>query len=783
MANSKKELLEWLALKPRTAGWGAVVAYDRSKCNTLLLQDYINKFTVNSYLEPINEPVAVGDANWQHLSDWVTDVPRLSFEDSSKAAGGEANMKMAVIGGTQVSIDNTVGHKRAIAVHSIDALDHPDLIAENVVLSKISGQVGKDTGQVVLDLGAAEAAKGEWQLTFANSSYERRIGGEFFKQYFKGADKEKRLYHLGKIAYTDQQYLKPASFRLRTITAQGAELNTADNFGDGAVELFICMEGDQEGGTPPTDDWRSLIPNNGGGEYDSAMLLSNYLLMRRIIAEGMNGMFSHGVKFSETYDDRNFLNVLKAQPSIGVFFLPGFVGHTDSYIVEVLKFAFPAANNDSDGLSITVQDDRTIRFGWGDSSVYRQQKCLVKRRGGEEDSDEYTMNIALQVNADIEFVVDADAGGVVAKVKNLLVDMKLSARYVPIPEVAIYLESARGEYATTIKRALDDTTGLLFGKTIEFNTFVLNSILFAGHETIKQKSAEFPGDMVVFGKVVNPFTVAPLEHLMGHGATHPFTVSGDFAGKVKWSVAAIPGSTGEIGSIDEDTGLYSSPALADISGTFTRVRVTATASNHSSSALVTVVARDITVNPVVQICSASTSEASVTRVLSAHTLGEGILEWKVKRGTGTIPARGGSDGKNTYTAGLKDPTLEGSFLIDEIEVMNLATRKTQTAYVVVTHYQADLTITVDLDNSSFPQGKAKLIARDNRENPVTAIWEVSAGNEGIDSDGLYTGDPDGQQRFVLITARKANDASKEGWIILPWPLFELPNKPEPIDNL
>ena len=94
------ELLEWLALKPRTQGWGAVVAYDRNKCNALLLQDYIHKFTADRYEEPISKPVPLGDDYWVHLHDWVTDVPRLSFEDSSQGPGGEVNLRMAIVGGS-----------------------------------------------------------------------------------------------------------------------------------------------------------------------------------------------------------------------------------------------------------------------------------------------------------------------------------------------------------------------------------------------------------------------------------------------------------------------------------------------------------------------------------------------------------------------------------------------------------------------------------------------------------------------------------------------------------
>ncbi|MDQ0127243.1 hypothetical protein J2W17_006243 [Pseudomonas lini] len=779
MANSKKELLEWLALKPRTAGWGAVVAYDRSKCNNLLLQDYINKFTTHSYLEPINEPVAVGDANWQHLSDWVTDVPRLSFENSSKAAGGEASMKMAVIGGTQVAIDNIQGHKRAIAVHSIDALDHPELIAENVLLSKTSGTVG-NAGDVVLDLGAPETAKGTWELTFANTRHERRIGGEFFKQYFKGADKEKRLYHLGKIAYTNQQYLKPASFSLRTTTAKGAELSTADNFGDGSVELFIAMRGDQEGGMPPSDDWMGL----NVGEEDCTILISNKILMKNCILPGARLYAADGYLQLQEIIERGFISYSTTRDGGRLELQYDLIHVGDKILDPYYDWTELGYGNYKVSLLAVSQGAPKLRVAWADR---KDMPIPVAVKNSNSELLGYSsIGLNRVVNADYGFEVDPSSGGVkfILDKSTVTADFPYDtlSKWLNADERRRALESLRAQIIRKYTDILEKIPDLV----PSIDVFVLNSILFNSHTHITMKTSSIPGDLVVFGQFSHPFMITSLEHLMGCGAKHTFTVSKDFTGKVKWSVAAIPGSIGEIGTIDEDSGEYSSPALVDIPGTFTRVMVMATdtASNYSSTALVTVVVRDLTVNPVVQICSASTEDASVNRMLSAHSLGEGILQWEVKRGTGTIPTRDGGDGKNTYTAGLKDPSVEGSFLIDEIEVMNLATRKTQTSYVVVTHYQADLTITIDMDNSSFPEGKAKLVARDGRDRPVAAVWDVAEGNGCIDSDGLYTGDPDGQQRFALITARLGGGAdTKDGWIILPWPLFELFNKPDPIANL
>lgn len=779
MANSKSKLLEWLSLKPRTAGWSAVVAYNRDKCNSLLLQDYINKFTAGSYLPPINKPIPTGGANWEHLSDWVTDVPRLLFDKSSEVGGGSVNMIQAVVGGTQVSIDNVPGHKRAIAIKSIDALDHPELIAENVLLSKTSGTVGKDTGEVVLDLGDPKTAGGMWELTFANTQHERREGGKFFKQYYKDADKEKRLYHLGKIAYTSQQFLKPASFIVRTTTAPGAGVRTAENFADGAVELFICMEGENEGGTPPSDDWKMLIPDDVDKQYDCTVLINNSIVMRKGVYPGALLPTETDINLEEVTDSSGLITGFRTRdssnrtlhfkmdkitvgsryvdPYYGIYTSLGDGNYKVSLVREGANFGTISVswNNDYDVIPLSIN---------GEANKYSDVKFHRALDAYYQYQIDPVTGVATFVALDSSITADFE-------------DVNLT-RWFDAAEIKTILENLSVQTIAHNKRVLQ----FISDSAKSLDVFVVNSILFSNNNTVRLEDGSIPGDLAFFGKFTNPFTIAPLEHLMGHSATHTFNVSNDFTGKVQWSVAAIPGSSGGIGHIDEDSGLYTAPAIGEIDGTFTRVRVTATdpISHYSSSGLITVVVRDITINPVVQICNATTDEETFTRSLSANTLGEGILEWRVSRGNGHIPSRADADGRITYTAPPLDNDLEPSFTVEEIEVKNLATDKTQNAYIVVAHFSQELKVTIDLENSSLPDGKAKLIAKDNRNRVVEAIWKVAEGNGSIDSDGLFTGDPDGQHRFALVTAHTESGGyiDKDGWIILPWPLFELPDKPD-----
>jgi hypothetical protein len=793
--NSKKELLEWLALKPRTEGWGAVVAYNRNKCNGLLAQDYIHKFTTDSYLPPISEPVPTGDANWEHLHDWITTEPRLSFENSSKSAGGLVRMTMAVVGGSQISIDDAPGHNRAIAIKSLDALDYPKLIAEDVALTKTNGTVGKDTGEVVLDLGNPETAKGVWKLTFAHTDHEQCKGGAFFKKYYRNADPKKRLYHLGKIAYTDQQYLKPQSFILRTTTAPGAALSESTNYGDGSVELFVRMEGEAEGGIPPTDDWKHLNTE----EDDCTVLLSNKMVMRKCIYPGLKAVvdaLEEEVVFDEKIENgliRGYVPQTNQSRSKDVlleaFSLGGY--QVDPY----LPFTVPLMSwgNQDSGLSLTVV---TSGDGVGKvrlSAILTHDTNTVVTISMFPENPLYSpFRYDTLIEADYAYQIDPATGVASFVLDKKTIDPRLfqpddfndnlkPLSYFFSPENIIkFYEIINGQFKPIIEKMIEPITT----STKSLDLFVLNSILFNDTTHVRLNSSNFPGDLAFFGRFDVRFAITDQDHLMGHGATHQFKVSPEFTGNVKWSVKVVPGSTGASGTINADTGVYSSPSLDDIDGTYTRVIVTATdtGSTFSSSTLVTVVVRDITVNPVVQICNASPETgAPVTRTLSAGTLGEGVLEWRVVKGDGSIPLRAGPDGKNVFTAAKQNKELEATFTVDEIEVKNLATLKTQRAYVVVNHFKQDLKIVVDKEHSSLPTGMAAFKVTGTRDRPVEAELEVIAGNGHVDSSGIYKSDPASPHRFALVKAVNVNDALQDGWILLTYSLIELPDKP--VDDL
>ena len=220
---TQREYLNWMALSPRTNKWSAFVAYDRDKCNQLLMQEYIEKFDNDSYLPPIDEPYATGETTWHWQLDYVTDVPRLSFENNSNDdTSAEVNMSMAVVGGTQVYLNDAGGTPEVTMISSFDPLDHPELQANRVALKDVKGEVN-GAGSVTLDLGDPDVQKYIWEVSGSRIEHERRVAGAFFKRKFREAEPKRRSFKLGTLAYTEQEFLKPAVFKIRTVMEEGAQ--------------------------------------------------------------------------------------------------------------------------------------------------------------------------------------------------------------------------------------------------------------------------------------------------------------------------------------------------------------------------------------------------------------------------------------------------------------------------------------------------------------------------------------------------------------------------------
>src|SRR5687767_8096640 len=72
------ELLSWMKDQDRMSKWDAIVAMERNKTNLLLIQNYIDKFNLGSYIPPITGTIATGGTGGnfrEYIQEFVMDVP------------------------------------------------------------------------------------------------------------------------------------------------------------------------------------------------------------------------------------------------------------------------------------------------------------------------------------------------------------------------------------------------------------------------------------------------------------------------------------------------------------------------------------------------------------------------------------------------------------------------------------------------------------------------------------------------------------------------------------
>lgn len=785
-----REYLEWAALRPRTNDWSAFVAYDRDKCNHLLQQEYIQKFDSNAYMPPIDDTYATGETTWYWLNNYQTDVPRLSFEnnpDSNGANVAEANMSMAVVGGTEIELYSGPGGGAEVTkISSFDPLDHPELTANRVSLKDIIGQVDQG-GSVVLDLGDPAAQRHVWELTNSRVEHVRRMGGAYLKRKFREAEPARRTYKLGQLTYTEQEFLKPAKFKMRTVMEAGANLRSAANFGNGALELRIAMKGELEGGFPG-EDWLYPLPVDRP-ELNSSLMLKESFLMENIIAGSLAKAFRDpDATFDVRYNNHGFVESITARQTTGGLELgwghyyfngaPAFPGEPSVHELRLNGFFLPMYFGATERMTITRVGGNRFRIVMGAKRGIWCDAVITLSNGNPFQME---LELNAELGADFSLNIDLVAGTVGVE----FIDFQSTIKTVSAkPDdvfaewINLYTDFSRHQ-STVCKEHFAQALSAAFEP---IDVFVLHSLLFNSTDSVQLKTIDVPGDMISFGSIsprLTTFSIDPAEKLLGYSATHTFTTNPAVPG-LKWSVSNLDGTTTDAGQIDANTGRYTAPGLSQIGGTFKRVKITATGTGsnpHVSKALVTIAARAVTLNPLVQTCSASDNQVQ-TRQFSANSL-SGALKWTVIGG-GSIPENASPDRTNVYTAPPKEDvgTTKRTFTVDEVKVINTATQQTQSSFVVVTHDKQNLVLNMELQAA----GKAKFSAKFNGQS-LEPTWDLFPPTDAgsIDATGVYTPSPNSPHQFVIITARATmgDFFLGDAFSIQALPLAALPAKPNP----
>ncbi|VVO42909.1 hypothetical protein [Pseudomonas fluorescens] len=777
--NTIDSLLEWLKVQPRTLGWDAICVYDREKSNRVLLQEYIGRFSTDDYMKPVT--LIVEDNQTPTYKEWIAnyifDRPRISFVDSDLMSA-TAELRKKVVGGSRLTYDQQPGSiPKLIKVALEDALGGPECVME-IDLTHSDGEVTPE-GSVVLNLKTAR----NYRLTHSDSEPLSKLAGRRLQEHFAGLPDKQMTFVLSEMKYEAGQVLKPKHFMIRTQAAPGASVRGALNEGAGAVIMLITLEGGTDGVPPASSkDLRYLIPDG----HSATILLAHKVMLNTVLVEGARRINNVPIPF--TYE-------LKPGTTPGFYFSktlsggavhypnatisrPGYTFELKSLFLPMGKNALPPLPpGDEDGwLSLSLKAERIVFLWYGKLS----QEFTVGSRDGTIDSE-----FAMIASGD--YVLDQDTGTL--KLEYEIDGTVTKSEVKPgsfqnLPEVVNDFSYISDYFHSQFEGMYGNSLAQFVSSTFEINVFTLNSLLFRGDNAVTLKSAHFPLDLALFGEVgptQTRFSVSPLESVIAHSKVFEFKTDPP-QNNLTWTVENIAGATGDVGVIDAQ-GKYTPPTAAQIKGSSIRVKVTAKAGVHTSLALITVMARDITINPLVQVVGAGDSNG---REVSAGSLEGGQLQWSIANpGSGaTVRKSTEKDGDHTYFPGPAIP--DTAFSLDEIVVKKGTS--TQSSFVLVVHRPAVLTVMIDEERTALlPPNQLQLAIAGKGNVPVAPgaldlTWELKKGAGELDpKTGILKVDFAGKHLhpYALVTVMLPSPVpdvlpDSDGHLILPIPLFTIP---------
>ncbi|MCL6703290.1 hypothetical protein [Pseudomonas sp. T1.Ur] len=740
---SLSQLVGAMQGKSLTYGWDALTLYDQRKANELLFQLYIERFnTEDGYIEPLSIVAKWGDDSYkEHIYNLKLSAPRLSFESSDPSLAARARLTMDMIGGMIVSTKEHAGVRYVSKMLQVLPIGGPQLWMDQPVTKGVVTGLG----DVVIDLNNADT----FMANFVIGSLAQEQVGRRFQEYFENnLLPEQKFFSLGSLEGDLNGVLTPKNFEIRTMKSDPTALFGDENYGDGAVMMFITLQDGQDGITFPNKNAPYLIPADGNGaRFTGAMLLSSRVLAEKVLKPALQSSIGNGLVL--TVDDQGQDNAStlvatagggSARYEVRYKYWQGGAGwgyeNDATSTLDPFPYDFTGGSNVNAGLKVDFgEGGLTIDISWAGTISGR---CTVQTQNisGPDVIDfhcSHDVGVRFEVSLDkVTNYVELNNPEVVGDVTGVTFSSHPIVPWNMDGEAAtrnLIIESVR----SLIRGTLDKI------ELPSIDTFLLRNLLFPGHNALHLTEAFVPGDLAVFGEIdpLRTTTVmAPLNSTIEAGSTLQFSLK-PMPANVQWSVRDVDGENTTPGAISA-SGLYTAPSQAQLPNGFVAVIVTAQGTLDGqpvqSSALVSVLHSTIQTNPLYASC-----DTGKTLELEGKPLGNGTLQWTIltPQWGSTLTAVAGKPDERLYTAGNNmDPAVP--FPIDKIEIKNTANNTA--SYIYVTINKVLILVSMVLDESSDPEtGTVQFkLEGDSGPLPVPVTWELLAGEGSVDEDGVYT---------------------------------------------
>lgn len=748
-SNSMESILKSMEGHSVTQQWDAILFYNRRMSNHVLEQEYIKAFTEGKWYDPFNKTLqAAGQQEKIKLINVIFSHPMVSFvsRDEDPEAKPVLMLTWFIKGGDYILYEDADIRSQG----SFNPITGPTLTCE---LRVSAGSISK--GQVMLDLDEAF----DWKFGFTHNSY---FDGEFgylvMHQLLNSMYPDQKKIILSEVKSSGGVDWNPTQFRVEVKIPATARKLDRDSYDDGAIKVYVGLDGNAEGGTPTGEADIYMIPDDK--DYTGAIVISNKAITDKVLSHGFVAMGDEAPGVPTIEEIKEDTHLYKLDGTQGSLFIngedfdqvPGLTAGSSSMLIgKVAESDIQKAE-----FTMAMQDDQ-VNVVW---QGYQPLTLQYNGRG-------YTGELNWQKNISGEFYTVSDTE-IALKLEDTSTVKSLMIPGPGMPDAVLkeweYVTDFYNErvVAPSIKLGLDR----LSSGVPKFNTFALQSILFKNGNVLSLETVHAPGDMVVFGKFRPALTSLQIVNAMPHlvvGEEYDFELEPSGQKKsLTWSVAPLSASkehlVDDIGEIDATTGRYKAPSK--IPGEYLQVKVTVSDNDSSAQSIALV----------------SISKDSIQIV---------PRKFKVTEGGGTLPFKAVSHNKSEITRSMPDNSIstceKDPDVIDQwvFTAGKLPLRDSDhPEYGTVAYVLEEIVFSTELSTKTalalvLPKSQSFVlgykVSEDKKTAEFTALsmgmekscnWVKLYGPGELSKDGVYTFDHESEEeQSIIVNASLALDAS------------------------
>lgn len=728
------QLVNQMQGKSLTYGWDAITLYDQRKTNELLFQLYVERFnSEDGYIEPVTMEGRWGDGSYtEHMFDLKLGAPRLSFEISDPSLPvAKTRLTMDMIGGMIVSTKKFSGNRLFVSrILKVMPVGGPQLwMDQPVTKARVTG-----LGDVFIDLRDAD----NFKANFVVGELAMADVGKRFEEFIKSLGTKLSWFPLGRLEGDMNGILTPNNFEVRTMKSDPNALFGDEQYGDGAVILYITLREGQDG-----DEYLSardpyLIPADGNGEkFTGAMLLSSKILATKILKPALESSIGTELVLRVLDEGKDIASRMEATAG----------GKTLGYSTTVYKWwdaahqreAFADSKVDpfpydftwragaGTGLRVGYGTGGNLTIDWaGDISG----RCKVPSATNHYDfSYQCRYDLAMKLVAKL----DPETSHVELSDPDVY-RMNLTTTY---GGNAAHYWNMEGESATT-DSINNRVKSLIYGVVDKIDipsidTFLIRNLLFPGHNALHLNEAFVPGDLAVFGEIDPLRTTIVLSP-----ANSTIEAS---RGRIQFNVSPTPTNlTWTVQDIDRQvsmpelispTGYFTAPEADQLPDGFLAVVVTAEGTLNGvtakSSALLTVLSSAIVANPLYDA-----GDPGESRRFTAESVNGGTLEWKLltPQWGSTLSPMPGEPNQYNYVAGPGGTDPLTPFYMDKIEIKQVVEGVTTTSYIHFLITKLGVNTSMYISEESDPASgnvRFEMRGKNGPIDPSRVIWKFHGG--------------------------------------------------------